>query len=314
MITELLGIKYPIIQGGMAWVSEAELTSAVSNQGGAGIIAAGGRTTEWVREEIRLTKKKTDKPFGVNIALLVDNAAEQIEMLCEEKVDFITIGAGDSIPYFEMIKNAGIKVIPVVPNSRIALKVEKAGADAIIVEGMEAGGHVGTQTLFALLTNIIPEINIPVIAAGGIVDGRGMAGALLMGAAGIQMGTRFLLTHECKYHQAAKERILKARDYESVLTGYSRGMGCRCLQNEFTTKYLEMEKSGIPLADLDELARGTNRKAGVNGDIENGMVAAGESVNVLNEIISVEEVFTNILRDAAKILKNGPSLASALEV
>ena len=195
--TRLLGIKYPIIQGGMAWTSDAVLAAAVSNAGGAGIIGSGGRTVDWTREEVRKAKQLTDKPFGVNVMLMAPNIAEIIDMLCEEKVAFVTLGAGNPVPHIEKFHAAGIKVIPVVPNVKLAKRIEAAGADAMVVEGMEAGGHIGKQTTMALMENVLPNVkNIPVLVAGGISDGRALAAALVMGADGVQMGSRFLLTTE----------------------------------------------------------------------------------------------------------------------
>ena len=232
-VTELLGIKYPVLQGAMAWVSEANLAAAVSNAGGAGIIATGGRTTEWTREEIRKAKTLTDKPFGVNVMLMAPNRDEIVSVICEEKVAFVTLGAGNPVVYFERLHAAGVKVIPVVPSVKLAKRVEAAGADAIVIEGMEAGGHIGTQSTMALLTNVIPEVKLPVIAAGGIADGRGIAAALLMGADGVQMGSRFLLTEECGLHPNAKARIIQAVDTDSVATGVTHTQGARVLKIAF---------------------------------------------------------------------------------
>lgn len=307
-LTKLLGITYPIIQGGMAWVSEANLTAAVSNAGGAGIIASGGRTAEWVREEIRKTKSMTDKPFGVNVMLMAPNKDEVVDVICEEKVAFVTLGAGNPVPYFEKFHKAGIKAIPVVPSVKLAKRVEASGADAIVIEGMEAGGHIGTLTTMALLTNVIPEVSIPVIAAGGIVDGRGMAAALLMGAAGVQMGSRFLLTEECQLHPNAKQRISEASDTDSVVTGYSRGHGVRGLKCKFTDKFLELEKAGAPDEVLNNLATGTNKLAAVEGDTQNGLVQVGQSLNRLNEVKPVRSVVEEIINEAKKLLSNAPSL------
>ncbi|KJS22919.1 MAG: 2-nitropropane dioxygenase [Clostridiaceae bacterium BRH_c20a] len=307
-LTELLGIKYPIIQGGMAWVSEANLTSAVSNAGGAGIIASGGRDVEWVRNEIRKTKKLTDKPFGVNIVLLDKDKDEKIAMLCEEKVDFVALGAGNPVPYFQKLKDAGIKVIPVVPSLKLAKRVEESGADALVIEGMEAGGHIGTLTTMALLTNVIPDIKIPVIAAGGIADGRGMAAALLMGAQGVQIGSRFLLASECMLHPKAKEMIIQAVDTDSVVTGYSRGHGVRGLRNVFTDKYLELERSGAPEEELNNLATGTARLGLVDGDVENGLVHVGQSLVPLKEIKSVAEIIDELIGVAQETLRNAGNL------
>ncbi len=307
-LTQLLGIKYPIIQGAMAWVSESNLTAAVSNAGGAGVIATGGRTTEWVREEIRKTKALTDKPFGVNVMLMAPNKDEVVEVICQEKVAFVTLGAGNPTPYFEIFHKAGIKAIPVVPSVKLAKRVEAAGADAIVVEGMEAGGHIGTLTTMALLTNVIPEVNIPVIAAGGIADGRGMAAALIMGAAGVQMGSRFLLASECTVHENAKQRIIGRFRYR---------LGCHRLfprswrsgiKNKFTDKFLALEVSGAPDQELNDLATGTNRLAAIDGDIENGLVQAGQSLNRLKEIKPAQAQIEEIIAEAANLLSTAANL------
>lgn len=307
-LTTLLGIKYPIIQGGMAWVSEANLTAAVSNAGGAGIISTGGRTTDWVREEIRKTKTLTTSPFGVNVMLMAPNKDEVADVICEEKVAFVTLGAGNPVPMFEKFHKAGIKVIPVVPSVKLAKRVEAAGADAIVIEGMEAGGHIGTLTTMALLTNVIPEIKIPVISAGGIVDGRGMAAALLMGAAGVQMGSRFLLAEECTVHPNAKKQIIAAEDTDSVVTGYSRGHGVRGLKSKFTDKFLELERSGAPDEELNTLATGTNKLAAVNGDVENGLVQVGQSLSRLKDIKSSKQIIDEVIAEAVSLLSNAANL------
>ena len=307
-LTELLGIKYPIIQGGMAWVSESNLTSAVSNAGGAGIIASGGRDAEWVREEIRKTKLKTDKPFGVNVVLMAPNKEEVIDVICEEKVSFVTFGAGNPVPYFEKIKSHGIKAIPVVPNTKLAQRVAEKGADALVIEGMEAGGHIGVLTTMALMTNIIPVVDIPVITAGGIADGRGIAAALLMGSAGVQIGSRFLLTTECTMHPKAKEKIINAVDTDSVVTGYSRGHGVRGLRNKFTEEFLKLEISGAPQEKLNELATGTNRLAAIEGDIDWGLVQVGQSLNPLKDIKTVAEVMEELMGEAKLTLQKACEL------
>lgn len=307
-LTELLNIQYPIMQGGMAWISESNLVSAVSNAGGTGIISTGGRDTQWVEEEIKKTKELTDKPFGVNVMLMAQNKDEVVEVICREKVDFVTLGAGNPVPYFEKLQAVGIKVIPVVPNVKLAKRVEKAGADALIIEGMEAGGHIGTLTTMALLTNVVPELSIPIISAGGIADGRGLAAALIMGADGIQMGSRFLLATECMLHPNAKKKIIEATDTDSVVTGYSRGHGVRGLKNAFTEKYLRFEVKGTPQEELDSLATGTNRIAAVDGDVENGLVQVGQSLNVLEEIKSCKEIIEDITAEAKKLLENTKNL------
>lgn len=298
-LTKLLGIKYPIIQGGMAWTSDAVLAAAVSNAGGAGIIGSGGRTTEWTRDEIRKAKSLTDKPFGVNVMLMAPNIAEIIDMLCEEKVAFVTLGAGNPVPHIEKFHNAGIKVIPVVPNVKLAKRIEAAGADAMVIEGMEAGGHIGQQTTMALMENVLPQIkNIPVLVAGGISDGRALAAALLMGAEGVQIGSRFLLTTECPAHPAAKQAIIDATDTDSAVTGFSRGHGVRCLKNAFTQKFSEKEISGAPQEELNAMGTGTNKRGIMEGDIVNGTVMVGQSLNVLNDILPCKEVIERMMAEA----------------
>lgn len=301
-LTKLLGIQYPIFQGAMAWVSEAVLTAAVSNAGGAGIIATGGRDTVWVETEIRKAKSLTDKPFGVNVMLMAPNKEEVVEVICKEKPAFVTLGAGNPVPFFELFKKAGIKSIPVVPSTKLAKRVEAAGADAIIIEGMEAGGHIGTQTTMALMSNVIPEISVPVIAAGGIVDGRGMAAALLMGAAGVQMGSRFLLATECTVHPNAKQRIIEAQDTDSAVTGASRNHGVRGLKNKFTAHFLERELAGATEDELNSLATGTNKLAAINGDTENGLVQVGQSLNRLTKIQPATEIMEEVIAEMRKRL------------
>lgn len=298
-LTKLLGIKYPVIQGGMAWTSDAGLAAAVSNAGGAGIIGSGGRTVEWTREEIRKAKKLTDKPFGVNVMLMAPNVSEIVDMLCEEKVAFVTLGAGNPVPVIAKFHEAGIKVIPVVPNVKLAKRIEAAGADALVVEGMEAGGHIGKQTTMALMENVLPNIkNIPVLVAGGISDGRALAAALLMGAEGVQMGSRFLLTTECPAHPAAKEAIIKATDTDSVATGYSRNLGVRCLANAFTDAYTAKEIAGASKEELMAMGTGTNRLGILEGDTEKGTVMVGQSLNVLNDILPCKKVMERIIAEA----------------
>ena len=298
-LTELLGIKYPVIQGGMAWTSDANLAAAVSNAGGAGIIGSGGRTVEWTRDEVRKAKSLTDKPFGVNVMLMAPNIAEIIEMLCEEKVAFVTLGAGNPVPHIATFHAAGIKVIPVVPSVKLAKRIEAAGADAMVVEGMEAGGHIGKQTTMALMENVLPAVqSIPVLVAGGISDGRSLAAALLMGAEGVQMGSRFLLTTECPAHPAAKEAIVKAPDTDSVATGYSRNLGVRCLANAFTDAYTAKEIAGAPKEELMQMGTGTNRKGILEGDTVNGTVMCGQSLNVLNDVLPCKDVMERIIAEA----------------
>jgi enoyl-[acyl-carrier protein] reductase II len=307
-LTDLLNIKYPIIQGGMAWVSDGRLAAAVSEAGGAGIIAAGGRDVKWVGEQIRLARSITDKPFGVNVQLMANNKEEIIDMICAEKVAFVTLGAGNPVPFFEKFTAAGIKKIPVVPNVKLAKRVQDKGADAIVVEGMEAGGHIGVLTTMALMTQVIPLIDIPIIVAGGFADGRGLAAALIMGASGIQMGTRFLLAEECGVHQNFKEKLITAEDTDTVVTGLSIGHAVRGVKNKFTDHFLNLERQHTSEEELVRLATGTNRLAAVEGDVENGMVQAGQSLSPLCKVEPASKIIENIIAEAKEVLKRAPGL------
>ncbi len=307
-LTKLLNISYPIFQGGMAWISDGKLAAAVSQAGGAGIIASGGRDANYVREHIRLAKKLTDKPFGVNVQLMADNKDEIVDVICEEKPAFVTLGAGNPIPFFEKFAQAGVKKIPVVPNVKLAKRVVESGADAIVIEGMEAGGHIGVQTTMALMTQVIPLITIPVIVGGGFADGRGLAAALIMGAAGIQMGTRFLIAEECGVHPNVKERLIRAVDTDSVVTGLVSGHGVRCVKNTFTDKFLALERQCASQAELDKLATGTNRMAAIEGDVENGAVLAGQCLLPLKTIEPAAVIIENIMSEARAALANASKL------
>lgn len=309
-ITEVLGIKYPIIQGGMAWISEANLACAVSNAGGAGIISAGGRTTEYVREQIQKAKTLTDKPFGVNVMLMAPNKDEIVDVICEEKPAFVTLGAGNPVPYFEKLHAAGIKVIPVIPNLKLAKRVAKAGADAMVAEGMEAGGHIGVLTTMALMTEILPEVtDVPVLMAGGFADGRGLAAALLMGAGGIQMGTRFLVAEECTVHPNMKQKLIEAIDTDTIVTGLTLGGAVRGLKNKFSLDFVKQENEGqTPKEELIRLATGTNKLAAVDGDVENGMMQAGQSLVPLKKIEPVKDIIENIMAEARATLESAASI------
>lgn len=303
MITEVLGIKYPIIQGGMAWISDGKMAAAVSKAGGAGIISSGGRTTEYVEQEIRKARKLTDKPFGVNIMLMAPNKDEIVEVICREKPDFVTLGAGNPVPYFEPLKAAGVKVIPVVPNVKLAKRVEAKGADACVVEGMEAGGHIGKLTTMALMTQVIPEVEFPVVMAGGIADGRGIAAALLMGAAGVQIGTRFLVAEECPVHENMKQKLIEAIDTDTIVTGSSIGGAVRGIRNKFSEEFVALEFSGT--ATKEELlakATGTNKLAAVDGDVENGMMQAGQSLTPLKKIEPMKDIIESLMTEARETL------------
>lgn len=303
LITEVLNIKYPIIQGGMAWISEAKLAAAVSNAGGAGIISSGGRTTDFVREQIRLAKTLTDKPFGVNMMLMAPNKDEIVEVICEEKPAFVTLGAGNPVPYFEKLHKSGIKAIPVIPNVKLAKRVAAAGADAMVAEGMEAGGHIGVLSTMSLMEQVLPIADVPVVMAGGFADGRGLAAALLMGAAGVQMGTRFLVASECQVHHNVKNKLLQAVDTDTIVTGYTMGAAVRGLKNKFSLDFVEKENNGSTAKEeLMKLATGTNKLAAIGGDIENGMVQAGQSLTLLNKIEPAKDIIESIMRDARNAL------------
>lgn len=309
-ITEVLGIKYPIIQGGMAWISDAKLAAAVSNAGGAGIISCGGRTTEYVREEIRKAKQLTDKPFGVNVMLMAPNKDEIVDVICEEKPAFVTLGAGNPVPYFAKLKEAGIKVIPVIPNVKLAKRVAAAGADAMVAEGMEAGGHIGVLTTMALMTQVIPEIkDIPVVMAGGFGDGRGLAAAMLMGAGGVQMGTRFLVAEECPVHENMKQKLIEAIDTDTIVTGLTLGGAVRGIKNKFSTEFVQKENEGkTPKEELIRLATGTNKLAAVDGDVVNGMMQAGQSLTVLQKVEPVATIIENIMKQARETLASAANI------
>lgn len=310
LITEVLGIQYPIIQGGMAWISDAKMAAAVSNAGGAGIISTGGRTTEYTLKEIRKAKTLTDKPFGVNVMLMAPNKEEIVEVICQEKPAFVTLGAGNPVPFFKYFKSAGVKILPVVPNVKLAKRVEANGADAAIVEGMEAGGHIGVLTTMALMTQVIPEVSLPIVMAGGFADGRGLAAALVMGAAGIQMGTRFLLAEECPLHPAVKQKLIEAKDTDTIVTGLTIGGAVRGIKNKFSEEFVQLELSGkADKEELLKLATGTNKLAAVDGDTVNGMMQAGQSLLPLRKIESAAQIITSIMEEAREALKAATSIS-----
>ena len=301
VITELLNIKYPIIQGGMAWIADASLAVGVSEAGGLGIIRGVG-PTEVVRAQIRKAKELTDKPFGVNVMLMQDNADEIAHLVCDEKVPVVTTGAGSPGKYIEMWKSHGIKVIPVVPSVAIAKRMEKFGADAVIAEGMESGGHIGQTTTMSLVPQVVDEVNIPVIAAGGIGDGRGIAASFMLGAVGVQMGTRFLVSNECNVHKNYKEKVLKAKDIETEVTGTSTSHPVRVLRNKLTREYIKIEKSNSNSEKLESLTRGALRKAVIEGDTENGSVMAGQIAGLVKKEQSCKEIIEELMTEFDKCI------------
>lgn len=282
-VSELLGTKYPVIQGGMAWVAEYHLAAAVSNAGGLGIIGAASAPPEVVREQIREAKKLTDKPFGVNVMLLNPNAAEVAQIVIEEGVKVVTTGAGNPGKFMDAWKAAGVVVIPVVASVAMAKMMERGGADAVVAEGMESGGHIGAQTTMTLVPQIADAVKIPVIAAGGIADGRGVAAAFMLGAEGVQLGTRFVVAEESIVHPNYKERVIKARDIDSEVTGMSTGHPIRVLRNQMSREYLKMEKEGASFEELEQLTLGSLRKAVIDGDVVHGSLMAGQSAGLVKK-------------------------------
>ncbi|MCF2554064.1 enoyl-[acyl-carrier-protein] reductase FabK [Faecalicatena contorta] len=301
-VTRLLGIEYPIIQGGMAWVAEYHLAAAVSNAGGLGLIGAASAPADWVRDQVRKAKELTDKPFGVNIMLMSPYADEVAEVIVEEGVKVVTTGAGNPEKYMKMWKEAGVKVIPVVASVALAKRMERSGADALVAEGCEAGGHIGENTTMVLVPQIVDAVNIPVIAAGGIADGRGIAAAFMLGAKGVQMGTHFVVTDESQVHDNYKERIIKARDIDSRVTGRTTGHPVRALRNEMTKKYLELENKGASFEELEHLALGGLRKAVVDGDVVNGSVMAGQIAGMVKERMSCKELVDKLVNETDAII------------
>lgn len=302
-LTKLLGTEYPIMQGGMAWVAEYHLASAVSNAGGLGLIGAANAPAEWVRDQVRKMKELTEKPFGVNIMLMSPCADEVAEVVAEEKVPVVTTGAGNPEKYLKMWKDAGIKVIPVVASVAMAKRMERAGADAVVAEGCEAGGHIGETTTMALVPQIADAVQIPVVAAGGIGDGRGVAAAFMLGAKGVQMGTAFVVTTECQVHQNYKDRILGARDIDTRVTGRNAGHPVRALRNEMTRKYMELEREGASFEELELLAAGGLRRAVVEGDVKGGSLMAGQIAGLIKESMSCRELIGKIVSEAEALLK-----------
>ncbi|ULT56995.1 DUF561 domain-containing protein [Neobacillus drentensis] len=301
-ITTLLGIKYPIFQGGMAQIALAPLAGAVSNAGGLGIIGSGGLTADRLREEIRKTKEITNKPFAVNLMLMMKNIPELIEVVIEEDVKIVTTGAGTPAPYMPTFKEHGIKVIPVVPSVKIAKKMEALGVDAIVAEGTEAGGHVGETTTMALLPQVASAVSIPVVGAGGIADGRGIAAAFALGAQGVQVGTRFLATVECPTHENFKLAVINADDTSTTVTGRSLGGPVRSIKNSMIAEFLELENKNASRDELEKISLGSLRKAVFEGDTDRGSVMAGQICGLVNEITTVEEMITSMFAEAQEVL------------
>lgn len=303
-ITTLLGIRYPIIQGGMAWVADYHIASAVSNGGGLGLIAAGNADADFVRGQIAKTRDLTDKPFGVNVMLLNPAVDEIMAMLVEERVAAVTTGAGNPGKYIPALKDAGIKVLPVVASVALAVRVARVGADAVVAEGTEAGGHIGELTTMALVPQVVDAVDIPVVAAGGIADGRGIAAAFVLGASGVQVGTRFLAATECNISKAYKEMVFKAKDSDTVATGRSTGHPVRILKNRMAKEVLSMEKTGIDPETFEQRLAGTLRLAVVDGDVTNGSVMAGQVAGLVRKEQPAAEIIEEMFSEAQAIYDN----------
>ena len=301
-ITELLGIEYPIIQGGMAWVAESHLAAAVSAAGGLGLIGGANAPAEVIRNYIREVKAVTDKPFGVNVMLMSPYADEVAKVIVEEGVKVVTTGAGNPEKYMEMWKAAGIKVIPVVASVALAKRMERYGADAVVAEGTESGGHIGEATTMTRVPQVVDAVSIPVIAAGGIGDGRGIAAAFMLGAEAVQMGTRFLVAKECTVHQNYKDRVLKAKDIDSTVTGRTHGHPVRCLRNQMTREYVKLENEGKSFEELEYLTLGTLRKAVQEGDVTNGTVMAGQIAGMVSKEQTCKEMIDEMMAQAETLL------------
>ena len=302
-ITELLQIEYPIIQGGMAWVAEHHLAAAVSEAGGLGIIGAASAPAEVVREEIRKAKVLTDKPIGVNIMLMNPNAPEVVKVVIEEGIKVVTTGAGNPAKYMKDFKEAGVKVMPVVASVAMAKMMERCGADAVVAEGMESGGHIGSTTTMCLVPQVVDAVSIPVIAAGGIGDGRGVAASFMLGAEAVQMGTRFIVAQESIVHQNYKDKVIKAKDIDSEITGMSTGHPVRQIRNQMTREYLRLEKEGAGLEELEYLTLGSLRKAVIDGDTVNGTLMAGQIAGLVGKQQSCREIIGELMAEAQALVK-----------
>ena len=302
-ITELLGIEYPIIQGGMAWVAEYHLAAAVSEAGGLGLIGAASAPAEWVREQVQKAKELTDKPFGVNIMLMSPYADEVAKVIVEEGVKVVTTGAGNPEKYMKMWKEAGVKVIPVVASVALAKRMERCGADAVVAEGTESGGHIGETTTMVLVPQVVDAVKIPVIAAGGIADGRGIAAAFMLGAKAVQMGTCFVVTRESQVHENYKNCIVKAKDIDTKVTGRTTGHPVRALRNQMTKEYLKKEAEGVPFEELELLTLGGLLRAVVDGDVTTGSVMAGQSAGLVKEQMTCEQLIQKLVKETNELLK-----------
>lgn len=301
-LCDLFGIEYPVIQGGMAWLATAELAAAVSEAGGLGIIGTGNAPPEFVEQQIIRTREMTSKPFGVNVVLLSPFATEVMEIVLRHKVSIVTTGAGNPGVYVPRFKEAAIKVMPVVSSVALARRLERTGVDALIVEGLESGGHIGETTTMVLVPQVVDAVKLPVVAAGGIADGRGMVAALALGAQGIQMGTRFICSQECVAHPKFKQKLIESRDRATVVTGLTTGHPIRCLENELARKYQTLEKAGASAEELNELGTGRLYAGVIEGDIEMGSLMAGQICGLINNIKPARQIIQDILAEAEAVI------------
>ena len=301
-VTELLGIEVPVVQGAMARIADASLAGAVSEAGGLGIIACGGAPLDWVEEQVRIARSITDKPIGANVMLMDPNAGETAELLAKLRVDVITTGAGSPANYMQLWKDAGIKVVPVVASSALAARMERLGADAVVAEGTESGGHIGEQTTMTLVPQVVDAVSIPVIAAGGIGDGRGIAAAFMLGAEAVQMGTRFVVAKESIVHANYKQRVIKAKDIDSAVTGRSHGHPVRCLRNQMTREYVKLEQAGKSFEELEYLTLGALRNAVMDGDVTNGTVMAGQIAGMVSKEQTCKEMIEEMMAQASRLM------------
>lgn len=303
-ITELLGIKYPVLQGGMAWIAESTLASAVSEAGGLGIIAGGSAPIDYLRDQIRKTKELTSNPFGVNIMLMSPNTEDLAQLVIDEKVPVVTTGAGSPGKFIDGWKNAGIKTIPVVPSVALAKRMVRAGADAVIAEGTESGGHIGENTTMCLVPQVVDAVDVPVIAAGGIADGRGIAASFMLGAQGVQIGTRFLAAEECQIHSTYKELVVKAKDTDNIVTGRSTGHPCRNVKTKFAKKLASGEMNGsITPDEFEELTLGSLRKAVQDGNLDEGSFLCGAIAGMINDVKPCSKIIEEMVSQAKALLK-----------
>lgn len=297
----LLNIKYPLLQGAMAWIAGGRLAAAVSQAGGLGVIGAGSADCDWIKQEINLLRQLTDQPFAVNLMLSSPHIDQVVDLVIQEKVPVVTTGGGNPGRYIDRLKQAHVKIIPVVASVALAKRLSRLGADALIAEGTESGGHIAEMTTMCLVPMVADAVDIPVIAAGGIADGRGLMAALALGAQGVQLGTRFICAEECNVHPAYQEKVIKAQDRDTVVCGIATGHPVRAIHNKFTRSYLQSEKAGMNKADLEEMGRGRYPAACVHGDLEGGSILSGQICGLVKEVQPAADIVADIMNDALQV-------------